>query len=216
MRLRALLVGFSFISAVALWHRSSVPSNQAGFGPDPDCRTTDPFGLCGAIASLSAAFHDPLLRAERAGILPPAATPGAVDPAITQADIDLAICRPGYAGAARPTYVVTAPLKRRMMKAQHPGEAMADYELDHLIPISIGGAPLEGRNLWLQPRRGQANAADKNALAYVLWRLVCEHRLPLRTAQTAISRDWTKAYNAYATPQNLAKYRFRHAEADHD
>ena len=98
------------------------------------------------------------------------------------------------------------------MKAQHPGERMADFELDHLIPISLGGAPLDRRDLWLQPRRGQANADDKNVLAYVLWRLVCERRVPLATAQADISRDWTRAYQHYATPENVARYHFRHRE----
>ncbi|VXD01672.1 hypothetical protein SPHINGOT1_340060 [Sphingomonas sp. T1] len=102
------------------------------------------------------------------------------------------------------------------MDAQHPGEAFADYELDHLIPISLGGAPLDLRDLWLQPRRGQANAADKNALAYVLWRLVCERRVPLRTAQQVIRHDWTKAYDTYATRENVARYHFRHRQEEHD
>ena len=115
-----------------------------------------------------------------------------------------------------PKGVVTAPVKRRLMDAQHPGESFADYELDHLIPISFGGAPLDLRDLWLQPRRGQANAADKNALAYVLWRLVCERRVSLRTAQQAIRRDWTKAYDTYATPENVARYHFAHRQEERD
>lgn len=152
----------------------------------------------------------------RVGMLPPPETPGAIDPAITQANIDTTICRPGYAKSARPPASITGPLKRRMMDKQHPGEPMADYELDHLIPISIGGAPLDDRDLWLQPRRGQANAGDKNVLAYVLWRLVCDRHVPLATAQREISRDWTRAYQLYATPENVAKYHFRHPERQRD
>ena len=87
---------------------------------------------------------------------------------------------------------------------------MAAYELDHLIPISIGGAPLDRRNLWLQPRGGQATAGDKNVLAYVLWRLVCAHEVPLEAAQQAMRRDWIKAYDTYATSENVAKFDFRH------
>lgn len=177
---------------------------------------TDTVSFCVVVARLSAALHDPILYANRASILPPAETPGAVDPAVTQANIDRTICRPGYARTARPSYAVTGPLKRRLMAAQHPGESLADYELDHLIPISLGGAPLDLRDLWLQPRRGQANAADKNDLAYVLWRLVCGRQLSLRTAQQAIRRDWTKAYDTYATPGNVARYHFRHGQAEGD
>ena len=92
--------------------------------------------------------------------------------------------------------------------------ATGPYELDHLIPISLGGAPLDARDLWLQPRQGQANAGDKNVLAYVLWRLVCERQVPLATAQEAISRDWTKAHETYATPENVAKHHFRYRERE--
>ncbi|WP_242098753.1 hypothetical protein [Sphingomonas sp. CROZ-RG-20F-R02-07] len=168
--------------------------------------------MCDAVAGISRVIHFPLLVANRAARLPPPETPGAIDPAVGQDNIDDTICRPGYAHAARPAYSITGPLKRHMMDAQHPGEAMAAYELDHLIPISIGGAPLDARDLWLQPRGGQANAGDKNVLAYVLWRLVCTHQVPLRTAQHEISHDWTRAYQLYATPENIAKYHFRHDE----
>lgn len=168
------------------------------------------------MTGLSKALRDPILPYNRASILPPRGTPGAIDTAITQSNIETTICRPGYARAARPSYALTGPLKRRLMQSQHPGEALADYELDHLIPISLGGAPVDMRDLWLQPRRGRANASDKNVLAYVLWRLVCEHRISLEIAQREISRDWTKAYQTFATPENVATYHFRHPDSEVD
>lgn len=168
------------------------------------------------MTGLSKALRDPILPFNRAAILPPRETPGAIDPAITQANIDTTICRPGYARSARPPYAITGPLKRRLMQSQHPAEPMGDYELDHLIPISLGGAPLEMGDLWLQPRRGRANAGDKNVLAYVLWHLVCEHQVSLETAQREISRDWTKAYQTFATPENISRYHFRHPDSEGD
>lgn len=166
------------------------------------------------MTGLRTALRDPLLQTDRARILPPSDTPGATDPGVTQANIGRTICRPGYARAARPSYAITGPYKLRLINTQHLGERLADYELDHLIPISIGGAPRDPRNLWLQLRRGRANAGDKNALAYVLWRLVCAHRVPLRTAQRAISTDWTDAYATYATPENISRYHFRVGRAE--
>lgn len=199
----------AIVAAVALWHRPAANGGSA-------CQSAGAGEFCTAVAGLSKALRNPALPLPRPDIVPPPTVPGAIDPKVTQANIDRTICVPGYARSARPAYAITGPLKRRMMDAQHPGEPMADYELDHLIPISIGGAPLDERDLWLQPRRGQANAGDKNVLAYVLWRLVCEHQVPLQTAQAAISRDWTKAYETYATPENVAKYHFRHAEEGRD
>lgn len=212
MRARALLGGFAILVAVMLWHRPS-PDYRAARPNDPTgCAATGATQFCDAVAGFSKSLRSPILPFNRPSILPPPEVTGAVDPAINQANIDATICRPGYAKAARPPYSITGPMKRRLMDQQHPGESMANYELDHLIPISIGGAPLDMKDLWLQPRLGQANAADKNVLAYVLWRLVCTHQVPLETAQQAISRDWTKAYQTYATPENIAKYHFRHDE----
>lgn len=215
LRARALLGGAAILGAVMLWHH---PSGGHAF-PAPDafgCTAAGDGSICDAVAGLSKVAHTPLLLTNAAARLPPPQVPGAIDPAITQDNINETICRPGYARSARPAFAITGPLKRRMMDAQHPGGSMADYELDHLIPISIGGAPLDRRDLWLQPRSGQANAGDKNVLAYVLWRLVCTHQVPLATAQRDISQDWTRAYQLYATPENIAKYHFRHAEAQRD
>lgn len=211
MRTRAITGGAAIIAAVVLWHRPSL-DRGAGSSNVLGCTAANDGSMCDAVAGISRVIHSPLLVPNGAARLPPRETPGAIDPAVTQDNIDYTICRPGYARAARPAYSITGPLKRRMMDAHHPGEAMADYELDHLIPISIGGAPLDARDLWLQPRGGQANAGDKNVLAYVLWRLVCTHQVPLQTAQREISHDWTRAYQLYATPENIAKYHFRHAE----
>ena len=201
------------IAAVALWDRPfhSRPNSSQGRS---SCEQSGIGDLCGAAIGLSNALHDPVFRASPPASLPPAEVSGATDPAITQINIGTTICRPGYSGSVRPSYAITGPLKRRLMEAQHPGASAADYELDHLIPISLGGAPLDQRDLWLQPRGGQANAGDKNVLAYVLWRLVCEGRVPLVTAQADISNDWIKAYQVYATPENVAKYHFRHRDAE--
>ena len=215
MRARAILGGAATIAAVFLWHRPSLDHGAAS-AKVLGCTATNDGSVCDAVAGISQAIHSPLLSANPAARLPPSATPGAIDPAIKQDNIDETICRPGYARSAGPAYAITGPLKRRMMDAQHPGERMADYELDHLIPISIGGAPLDQRDLWLQPRQGEANAGDKNALAYVLWRLVCTHQVPLATAQRDISRDWTRAYQLYATPENIQRYHFQHTEEQRD
>lgn len=215
VRIRALLGGAAFLAAAVLWHRSSLDHGTAGSDP-LGCTASNDGSICDAVTGISKAINSPLLSGNRAEMHPPPETPGATDPAISQANIDQTICRPGYARSARPAYAITGPLKRRLMDAQHPGERMTEYELDHLIPISIGGAPLDRRDLWLQPRQGPANAGDKNVLAYVLWRLVCTHQVPLATAQHDIGRDWTRAYQLYATPENITKYHFRHSEQERD
>jgi hypothetical protein len=135
---------------------------------------------------------------------------GSTDPSISQANIDTTICVPGYARSVRPPHSLTGSIKRRLMKAEHPGERYSEYELDHLVPISLGGAPADDGNLWLEPWTGSMNAGDKDALEFVLWRLVCSHELPLHTAQHAIASNWVAAYQRYATPENLARFHFPH------
>ena len=213
MRGRALLGGAALLSAVFLWHREPLVATPADLDGRPRCHALGAGLLCDAVGGLTKTVHQSSASINASYRLPPRDVPGAIDPDITQRNIDATICQSGYSRSSRPPYSVTGRLKRRMMLEQHSGEPLANYELDHLVPISLGGAPLDARNLWLQPRSGHANAGDKNILAYVLWRLTCEHRLPLATAQRAISRNWIEAYDTYATPQNVAKYHFRHAAA---
>lgn len=137
--------------------------------------------------------------------------PGAVDPAVTPDNIDAAVCVSGYARSVRPPYSYTGAIKRQLMRSQHPGERFSGYELDHLIPLALGGAPADRRNLWLEPWTGDMNAADKDALEFVLWRLVCRHEVPLHAAQQAIAQDWVGAYRRYATRQNLARFHYNHS-----
>ena len=142
--------------------------------------------------------------------LPPKNVTGALNAAVTQGTIKDTICIPGYARSVRPALTVTEPIKRKLMLAEHHFQSARLYELDHLVPLSIGGAPDDLRNLWLESWNGPNNAHDKDALEYVLWRLVCDGEVPLATAQTSIATNWIAAYKLYATPENLARFHFNH------
>lgn len=134
-------------------------------------------------------------------------TPGAINPAITQANIDTTICIPGFARSIRPDEQYTYNLKRRQMRLYgHQGERLRFYEEDHLIPLSLGGNPIDEQNLWPQPRAGAWNAAVKDQLEFVLWHKVCAHRVALRTAQSAIAGNWIAAYQRYVTAEDLQQY----------
>jgi hypothetical protein len=79
-----------------------------------------------------------------------------------------------------------------------------DYEIDHLIPLGIGGSD-DDRNLWLEPRRQLEpiwNAEAKDRLEWRLRDLVCDGKLTLREAQQAIRDDWIEAYRKYVTPKS--------------
>ena len=73
-----------------------------------------------------------------------------------------------------------------------------EYELDHLVPLALAGAPDDPANLWPQPHRGTSwTAADKDALEARLHRLVCDHKVSLQEAQQAMQRNWIEAYDRY-------------------
>jgi hypothetical protein len=48
-----------------------------------------------------------------------------------------------------------------------------DYELDHIVSLDLGGAPLDLRNLMLQPWAGACNAHMKDDLERQLSIMVC-------------------------------------------
>ena len=69
-------------------------------------------------------------------------------------------------------------------------------QLDHLIPVSLGGSH-DPDNLWPIPDNKEYGIAAKRELDARLHQLVCDKTLPLKTAQDAIRKDWVKAYDEY-------------------
>jgi hypothetical protein len=69
---------------------------------------------------------------------------------VTQANIDQTICVSGYTTTVRPPESVTEAVKVRAMAA-YGLAGLGSYELDHLIPLELGGAPADIRNLWPEP-----------------------------------------------------------------
>jgi hypothetical protein len=132
----------------------------------------------------------------------PATTPGATNPDITQATIDRTICHPGWSTRSiRPPASYTGALKRRQLaNPRYTDKSPANYEEDHLIPLEIGGAPRDPKNLWPEAYAGPCGARVKDRLEDKLHALVCTSMLTLAAAQRAISADWEAAYRQYVGP----------------
>ncbi|MGF7237729.1 MAG: hypothetical protein ACQSGP_22620 [Frankia sp.] len=118
----------------------------------------------------------------------PRCSPGATNPAVTQATVGRTICRSGYTARIRPAESVTEAIKRRAIRAygDYAGPRLGSYELDHLISLELGGAPSDVRNLW--PEKGEHNAKDpvENAAK----KAVCSGHMSLAAAQQEIATNW--------------------------
>ncbi len=79
------------------------------------------------------------------------------------------------------------------------------YEEDHLIALSIGGAPDDQRNLWPEPRKSEWGADKKNQLEFVMYRMLCSGEISLADAQHAMATNWIEAWKQYVP--NHRKFR---------
>jgi len=121
----------------------------------------------------------------------PRCTPGAVSPAVTQANVQSTICRTGYTETVRPPESVTEPEKEASLAAYGDTGPLHQYEYDHLVPLELGGADNDPRNLWPEPG---ASPNPKDALEDRLRSMVCHGELTLAAARVQIATDWVSAY----------------------
>lgn len=117
----------------------------------------------------------------------PRCTPGALNPAVTQATINQTICVSGYTKTIRPAESITEAEKRASMAAYGDTGSMSGFEYDHLVSLELGGAANDMRNLWPEPG---ASPNPKDSVEDELHRLVCSRQIPLRQAQHIIVTGW--------------------------
>ncbi len=119
-------------------------------------------------------------------------TPGALNQAVTQANINTTICHSGYTKTIRPPVSYTNPLKLRLMASYGERGPASAYELDHLISLELGGNPTSRQNLWPEPYAPTPGAHEKDKVENYLNKQVCNGTMSLAEAQRIISTDWTQ------------------------
>ncbi len=123
----------------------------------------------------------------------PAAT-AARNPNVHQATVATTVCRAGYTKRLRGSF---AARYRAMLLASAavPKEEWQHWQLDHRVPLALGGAARDASNLSLQPI---TQARRKDRLEVKLQCLVCTGQVPLHVARREVERDWQAAYHRYA------------------
>jgi len=147
-------------------------------------------------------------------VLPdPAFTPGATNPEVTQATIGATICTAGWTATVRPPESYTERIKHledqsggavtydgvtyRVHGFELPDPDVGHFELDHLIPLEVGGSPTDPDNLWMEPyelpegdARVGTGSQTKDKVENVASAAVCAGRLTLADAQQQMAANW--------------------------
>ena len=138
---------------------------------------------------------------DRTGLPNPALTPGAINPNVRPDNLADTICKSGWTKTVRPPAAYTGALKiAQIVEYGYGDRNRSHYEEDHLVPLELGGAPRDPRNLWPQPHSATlpdgtaVGSGEKDDLEDALRRRVCAGEMELADAQRAIAGDWVTAW----------------------
>jgi len=115
----------------------------------------------------------------------------ALNPDVTEATVSQTICIPGYAKSVRPASNYTRAAKAKLLREAGIDESRtSEFELDHIVPLALGGHPRNLSNLGLQPWDGEHGATRKDALEARMHTLVCHGAITLTEAQRCVAEEW--------------------------
>jgi hypothetical protein len=127
----------------------------------------------------------------------PTCTPGVLNPAVNANTIHSTICVSGWTKTVRPPESYTENLKREDIAAYGFADIRpADYEQDHRVPLEVGGAPRDARNLWPQgyERAGTSprgyGSESKDKIENYVRAQVCAGAMTLAAGQAVFLGDW--------------------------
>ena len=114
-----------------------------------------------------------------------------LNPDVRQETIQRTICVKGWTAQVRPPVSYTNHIKKLRLQQQGlPLELISNFQLDHRLPLSLGGSPGDLRNLVLQDLD---ETEEKDIVERCLPAAVCAGALSLFEAQQAIWRNWRSA-----------------------
>jgi hypothetical protein len=174
-----------FVVIVTAW----LPGPRASIPPAPDGSRS------GTSAAAASATRAPV------GLPDPRLTPGSINPNVDPDNLENTVCKSGWAATVRPPSAYTSALKAaQILEYGYADRNPSHYQEDHLVPLELGGAPRDPRNLWPEPNvivlpdgTGVGSHA-KDDLEDYLHRAVCAGNMGLGDAQRLIAGDWIAAW----------------------
>ncbi|MCD4506104.1 hypothetical protein LQR30_18615 [Chromobacterium piscinae] len=105
---------------------------------------------------------------------------GAWDDAVRQETIHQTICSPAWVASRQPSPGFVRREARHQFRREKLGGQLDDYVLDYVVPLALGGHPVDPANLRLTPK---TEAAIKGREAQRLHEAVCGGRMSLDEVQ---------------------------------
>lgn len=131
----------------------------------------------------------------------PNLTPGATDPEVNAGNIKESICKVTHftwtEGHMPPASFLENIEKEQIKQYGYADGNLKHYQMDHLIPLSLGGHPTDPKNIWPQVLLAKWSARRKDYLEQILHDKVCKGEVSLQDAQDQIKTNWIEAYKKY-------------------
>lgn len=102
------------------------------------------------------------------------------------------ICVSGYSDTVRNVSQNTREIVFIMYKLS-PNQPEGSFEVDHLVPLSIGGSN-DIKNLWPQPKDPRPGYKEKDVLENYYHRQVCDGKMDIKEAQAIMANNWFQGY----------------------
>lgn len=183
--LAAVLAGCGITAPPTLPPSATVTQSPTA-SPSPSASPAAPLKLVHDPGHVTGTVTGPCFFRDSRKLPDPRCTPGAIDPAVTAA----VLCAPGYSTRSyRPPSSQTDAAKWDTVAPAYGIPRGTEGELDHLVPLTLGGAN-DLSNLWIE--QGTIPNA-KDHLEVALHRAVCDGQVTLADAQHAIAANWETA-----------------------
>lgn len=200
-----VILGLLAVACAGIWSVLLVPEGYGMYAAAQATGVESP--SLGRVSALLDAYPGPLAaRTKTAGCavrgpLPDAAcTPGSVFANATPE----VICVSGYSKRVRS---VSTSLRKQVYAAYgiaYPPPT-GTYELDHLIPLAIGGDN-SAANLFPEAAEPRPGFKEKDVVEVYLQEAVCAGEIDLADAQSQVAKDWVALFNAI-DPQDVSRIR---------